>query len=740
MKVDELSKYGIPDFYIQKLREEKVEELYPPQADIVKRDMLSERNLVISIPTAGGKTLMAALAIIKKFSERKCKAIYIAPLVALASEKYDYFKEMFGSKHKVALSVGDLDSGDPWLAERDIIVCTTEKLDSLTRHNAPWLSQVGLIIVDEIHLLNDSHRGPTLEVLLTKLRESVPKAQILGLSATISNSKELADWLNANLVVSDFRPVKLHEGILYNDKIQFLSHKTYPMQPGLETENAVMHDTIMMKKQALFFLSSRRNAESLAERLASTTGKLISQDERAKLSEMADGISNVLESPTKQCNRLAFCVRHGSAFHHAGLVGKQKRMIENGFREGLIKVITSTPTLAMGVNLPAFRVVIRDAKRFYAGIGSSYIPVMEYKQMSGRAGRPKYDDFGEAILVAKSEEEASELMGRFIQGDVEDIRSKLAVEPVLRMHTLALIASNFVNSEDSLMNFFSKTFYSFQYGDNTAIEEKIVDILGQLVEWEFIEYSKDKIYPTRLGRKVSELYIDPQTAHQFAENLKVAAGKEHNYFSFLHAVCSAKEMSPKLSPKTTEFAEMAGMIAEKDALFLEKVPEEWDLEFDEFVRSVKTTMLFESWMNEETDDKILTEYRVAPGEMRNRLDTTDWLVYSMQEIGLLLGHKSLLNEVRKLRVRLRYGIREELIPLVRLDQVGRLRARRLYRSGFKSLDDLRKATQESISKVVGPKVAASIKKQVGAARIVSRKQEIFPEEILSDRAKVEDSL
>ena len=261
MKVEELANHGIPDFYINKIKEERVTELYPPQADIIKRDLLHEKNLLISVPTAGGKTLMAALAIIKKFSQTRCKAIYIAPLVALASEKHSYFKEMFGEKYKVAISVGDFDSADSWLADYDIIVCTTEKLDSITRHATPWLSQVGLIIVDEIHMMNDPGRGPTLEIMMTKMRQIAPKANFLGLSATVKNSSEMSKWMNANLVISDFRPVRLHEGVCYDDKIQFPSHKTYQFS-NLDTENAILQNTIDLKKQVLFFLSTRKNADS----------------------------------------------------------------------------------------------------------------------------------------------------------------------------------------------------------------------------------------------------------------------------------------------------------------------------------------------------------------------------------------------------------------------------------------------------------------------------------------------
>jgi len=152
----------------------------------------------------------------------------------------------------------------------------------------------------------------------------------------------------------------------------------------------------------------------------------------------------------------------------------------------LIKAIVTTPTLALGVNLPAFRVVIRDAKRFYQGIGSTYIPVLEYKQFVGRAGRPQYDDFGESILVARSKDDAEDLVNHFILGETEEIRSKLAIEPVLRMNVLALVASGFCRSEQSLLDFFGKTFYAFQYGDISLVEEKILDVLEKLQEWKFI--------------------------------------------------------------------------------------------------------------------------------------------------------------------------------------------------------------------------------------------------------------
>ncbi len=722
MKVDELTKYGIPQEYVQKFKEEKIFELYPPQADIIRKGLFKDRNLVVSLPTAGGKTLIATLAIIHKLAETRCKIVYIAPLVALTYEKYNYFKNLFEGKYKVAISVGDFDSSDPWLADYDIICCTTEKLDSLLRHNIQWVNKIGLIITDEIHLLNDSSRGATLEILLTKLKEIAPRAQIFALSATVKNSVELTKWLNATLIESDFRPVKLYEGVSFDSQIQFYGKKGYKLSE-IETEEAIAENTLLLKKQCLFFVATRKTAEKLASTLTSATKPFLTKLESEQLEKIANEILNVLESPTDQCERIAATVRRGVAFHHAGLLGKQKRLIEENFRNGLIKVITATPTLALGVNLPAFRVIIRDAKRYYDSVGSNYIPVLEYKQMVGRAGRPQYDEFGEAILVAKNDDDASDLSDRYINGEVEDITSKLAIEPVLRMHTMALIASEFVKSQESLKEFFSKTFYALQYGDMSFIEEKIFDILSQLAGWGFVSIDDGKLRPTLMGRRVSELYIDPLTAHNFIESLNVASKKQITEFSFLQTISNSLEMRPLLSVKSVEIADLGNMLVIKEKEFLQKIPEEWDLEFDEFFKSVKTSVMFSDWINEATENQILTKYRVAPGELRNRLETSNWLLYSLHELALLLGHKDLLTEIGKVRVRMQYGIKGELLALVKLKDVGRVRARRLYSAGMTSLQKLREVPVESLERLVGVKTTKSIKDQLAGKKSMKQIEE-----------------
>jgi len=686
--------------------------LNPMQKSAIDKRLLESSSMVISAPTASGKTLLCEIAALNLFCNRKGKMLYMGPLVALVSEKYNSFKDKYSKEGiKIAMSVGDLDSSDPWLADYDWILTSNEKMDSLIRHGANWIKDIGLIVIDEIHLLHDSSRGPTLEVTLTRLREIIPHAQILALSATIKNAKELAEWLDAKLLISDYRPVELHEGIYLDSKIQFYGREGYELNEHFEPETAIFDNTKRLKKQALLFVSTRRNAESLAEKLATFNERYLNFTEKSQLFKLSEEIENILEIPTRQCKKLSACVKNGIAFHHAGLLYQQKKLIEDNFKSGIIKAIVATPTLAYGVNLPAFRVVIRDAKRYYSGYGSRFIPVLEYKQFCGRCGRPQYDEWGESVLIAKSGDEAQELTERYILGEPEEIYSKLALEPVLRTHTLSLIASGFVNTKKSLLNFFQKTFYAHQYGDTSAIDSKIDKILEMLIDFKFLFEKEDKILPTKIGKRVSELYIDPLTAHYFIKCLERAMRIKPQHFSFLHMIANTLEMRPLLSVSGKEFEEINNVIAK--SRFLQKLPKDWDLEFDEFLKSVKTAIMFEGWTNEMTEDQILSRFRVTPGELRTRLTNADWLLYSAQELALLLGFKELLSELRKVRVRIKYGVKEELIPLVRLEQVGRVRARKLYNAGLKTISDLRKVPLISLERIVGPKIASIIKKQLG---------------------------
>ncbi|NLA37900.1 MAG: DEAD/DEAH box helicase, partial [Methanomicrobiales archaeon] len=387
----EIADLPIPPDLAAIYAERGITELYPPQADCIKAGLLSGKNLLIAIPTASGKTLVAEMAMHNQI-RRGGKCLYIVPLRALASEKLEEFS---GKGLRIGIATGDFDRRDDYLGRNDIIVATSEKVDSLMRNRTPWLSEITLLVLDEVHLIDDPSRGATIEMVIAKLRHKNPTMQIIALSATIGNPGVLAGWLDAELVTSEWRPVDLREGVFYHDSIQFAgSSRDVGRRSKYEDLDLVL-DTVGEGGQCLVFVSSRRNAEAFAKRAASGL-KLANP----ALAGYADRIRS--NAGTDMGKTLAACVAQGAAFHHAGLAREERRIVEAGFREGEIRVIASTPTLAAGLNLPARRVIVRDYLRFNAGEGMVPIPVREYRQMAGRAGRPHLDPYGEAILIAKS--------------------------------------------------------------------------------------------------------------------------------------------------------------------------------------------------------------------------------------------------------------------------------------------------------------------------------------------------
>lgn len=755
MKVENLE---IPESIRDDFLSSGITELNPPQQSAVSSGLLEGDDMIVASPTASGKTLIAEIGISKQVIENDRTAIYIVPLKALASEKYQDFDERFEDQD-VRIAVGDHDDSGESLSTADIVVATSEKLDSLLRHNPSWIHEIGLVVIDEIHLITSPDRGPTLEVTISRLRD-ILDFQLLGLSATISNSDELADWLDAELVESRYRPVELKHGIYWDNEIEFYSEETIEENsiPNKEPETGgslegtevggfstgneikeaeeteieseevfvedkhgrgsinIIQDTLNIDKQAIVFCSSRKGAEKSSDRAGKVTEEDISRSEKAELERYADRIENVLGNPTSQCERLAENVRKGAAFHHAGLVNKQRELVEEAFREGLIRTVSATPTLAAGVNLPAYRVVMRDLKR-YTGQGMEFIPTLEYEQMSGRAGRPRYDDQGEAISIAKQPGMKDEILERYVLGEPERIQSKLAAEPVLRMHTLSLVASGFCTSMEGLLEFYAETLYAHQYGELSEVEQQVKKVVEQLREFEFLEQSG--MEATKTGRRVSELYIDPESAHHMIESMKRAEEMENTEaLSYLFMACRTTEIRD-LRVGDDEYQDIAQTLLDAKKYLLESAPNEWDPEYDQFLESLKTALMLKSWINEKDEERIMDKYDTAPGGVRAKTRNADWLLYSAEELARM-KEIEVRSDLKKLRVRLKHGIEEELLNLVNYDQIGRVRARKLHDHGIRDQEDIREVSFEKLKKLIGKRTAEKLKKQVGEENVFDR--------------------
>ena len=705
----------VPDIVKRIVLESGIKELYPPQIEAVKTGFLKGENLVLCIPTASGKTLVAEFAMAKSIIEGGGKVLYLVPLKALASEKYEEFQKWKKAGFKVGITSSDFDSSDAWLESYDIIVGTNEKLDSLFRHNVRWLSDVRLVVADEVHLINDGSRGPTLEVILSKLKRVNKNAQFLALSATIANADEVADWLDAKLVVSDWRPVVLKEGVYEDGFIEF-NKEGRTMIPNLTGEDIIdlSVDTVKGGGQALVFSTSRRSAVGAAKKLYTQIKSLLSKKEMSLLSDTSEEILSIGER-TRISELLARLVSGGVAFHHAGLNYNHRRLVEDSFKDNLLKVITATPTLASGVNLPARRVIIQGYRRYDTKMGFlEEIPVLEYKQQAGRAGRPKYDKIGEAVLLSSSDDETEFLMERYILGEPEKIRSKLASEPALRTHILATIATNYARTEKELYDFISSTFYGYQY-DPESVSGILDRILSFLFEEEFLVEEGRRLKATKFGKRVSELYIDPLSAKIIRDGLMGApqdlVGKE---VGILHLVSATPDM-PKLGWGRRDEEFVISFVDQHEEEFLQEPPDIGSLDYEFFMLQVKVAMLLYSWIEEYLEDQIISAFRIGSGDILRIAETGRWLLYSTEEIAKLLKLRQAKKTIRELTVRVTYGIKKELVKLVSIPGIGRIRARALYNAGYKSLRSLQRAEIGDLIKIpmIGKEIAKKIKETIG---------------------------
>ncbi len=697
--------------------------LHPPQAEALPA-VLSGKNLVLAIPTASGKSLVAYIALVKAAMEGR-HGLYIVPLRALASEKVEELEAFTSLGLKLRVATGDLDASDAEIRDADIVVATSEKADSLMRHRSRWMDSIGVLVADEVHLMHDPDRGPTIEVLIAKLRMSNPNAQVIALSATIKNAAEIAEWLNAALVLSDFRPVALREGVSEGTYIFFADRKKRMLLTKGEPVEALVLDSLKADGQCLVFVNTRRSAVAEADRLRDAISPLLKPEEVAKLARVAETARS--GERTDLHDRLARCIASGTAFHHAGLAHAQRKAVETAFKERLIKVLVATPTLAAGVNLPAKRVVVRDMKRFDSNLGQVPIPVLEIKQMCGRAGRPRYDKEGEAILLARSDDEVEQLLEEYVYAEPERIYSKLGTEPALRVHLLAAIATGFVNGEGDLDAFLASTFLAHQT-NAWDLQGPVDAVLEFLAEHELIKRSGADLKATPLGARVSELYIDPLTAVRFIEALDLMGKKRITDRSFLHLISSTPDSSP-LYMRESEWGWVQDLVEREADTFLVAHIESSKTD-EAFLSEVKTAEVLAYWADEMSLDAICTKFDIGPGDLRTRIDKGRWLLYALREVAKAVDAGP-LPEVIALTRRVVNGVKPDLLPLVSFRGVGRVRARSLWAKGFRSVDDIRRASVADLSRVafVGPKVAESMKREVegkqpaGRERFVPAKEE-----------------
>lgn len=686
-----------------------INKLNPVQLEAVKKGLLNGKNLLLASPTGSGKTLIAELGIISfLLKNRGLKAVYVTPLRSLTSEKYQTLKVWEELGFRVAMSSGDYDSEDEWLQAYDIIVTTYEKIDSLWRHRPKWINDVRYFVLDELHYINDPERGPIIEAVAIRAK----KYNLLALSATISNYNEIAKWLGAEPIYINWRPVPLIEGVIYpegNKTFVIIYNNNKIMK--IKGDNAIIAYTIeSLKKngQVLIFRNSRKMAENTAIEISKYINYFLLDLDYKELSKLSEEIKNIEDAGLNEINLLSSLVKKGVAYHHAGLSKSLRDIIEESFRKRLLKVIVATPTLAAGVNLPARTVIIGDIYRFNRKLLGFHeqISVMEYKQMSGRAGRPGYDEIGEAIIVAKSKEEANDLFRKYINSKPEPLESKLGSEKTFFSFVLGELSVLMEVNIKELYTHISQTLLP-----KTLVDRYFKKAIKWLSENEFINIIEEEVKLTRFGKRVADLYINPFTAQMYKEVL--SRSEKGCDLAYLHLI----SMTPDSPQLYVSKKEIERIIEEVDCELFFEEPDEDTEEYYDFYSALKTSLILRDWIEEVDENQILEKYNIGSGDLRSIVESTDWLSYSAYNVAEILNLRDHYEKLKIINARIKDGVKEELLELVKVPYIGRKRARILYNNGIVNLSDIIH-NQGKVKVLLGEKIGEKIIQE--ATRIYSR--------------------
>ncbi|MBR4446831.1 DEAD/DEAH box helicase [Methanobrevibacter sp.] len=666
-----------------------IEEFNPAQKAVIESGYLEDKsNYIICIPTASGKTVLGVLPALKTILDGG-KAVYAAPLLSIQNEKVKEFKAF--EEH--GISVGKHPGSS------DLSVMVFESFDALTRFSWNTLRDVDTLIIDEFHMIGEFTRGPTLEAAITRAKIINPGMRIIALSATLRNIEEIEGWLEGTCVEHDYRPVPLHKEVLDAEMFNTKNKNDVIVK--------ILEKSINDQSQALAFVSTRRFTESLATYVSKKIDKKINIRQRERFKEVADKILEVPKRknslPTSTCLKLAESIEHGVAFHHAGLFNEQKEIIEDEFRNGNILMITATPSLMYGVNLPSKTVVIRDTTRWTTN-GPQQIPVFDYEQMSGRAGRPQYDDVGYSYLVAKTMDEAINLEEFYVEGEIEKTNSKLVDnKDAILKQIIAQIASSLSRDLDELTDFFGKTFYGYQMNNNPSmalfaadsIRYELENSLEFLLHNGIIRATPEGLKTTEFGNLIAKSNYSVETAVKIKEY--ISGINEINVGEFIYALCETPDV-PLITFKGRKSKDPVHEKLSEAGLFAVDIG-----------NAEATAVSLMEWIDERSEYEIENRYNVYSASTRRSAYETSRLVKFAKDTSAVLGNYSNLKDFDILSARLYYGVKEDIIPLVvGVKRLGRKRARNLVKIFG---NDLSGVSEKELQKVegIGPKLAEKIK-------------------------------
>ncbi len=724
---------------VESLKSENITDFRKFQEQAIEVGLLTGKNLLITTPTGSGKTLIGELAILNNLLRNEDKkALFLVPLKAVASEKYEEFSRKYGQLFNVKVSTGDYEAIPEEITEANLIIATYERFDSLLRTRPEWLPDIAVIIIDEVHMIGQKERGSRLESVIIRLKEYLPYTQLICLSATVKNSEELSSWLDAFPIISDERPVPLRVKIIVS-----------PNKFSSITE--LIEKTVRINGQVLVFVMTRRDSEFLAERIANQLAPILKPKNQEVDVSQISGLSIKLKT----------VIQKGVGYHHAGLIANDRKIVEKYFKQGLIKVIVCTTTLSAGINVPARLVIIKDTEITRKEIVLRKLNSNEIFQILGRAGRPGLDEEGIGIILTDNKEDKQYLEASLYH-KISDSEKIERYEPVLsqfdeistlREQVLVKVYEKKDEglSEEQLISFFKRTFWAYlerkkgkdplpKYSGR-SIREILSDVelielfeRGKLLltDVQLLDISKDRLLG-RVGNYIVSfdenkghycncdiknsqricshriafaLYCDEYKELDAYTKTIVRNALEKDIFTYLNQADLIKIRDGKYFVTNFGRAAVLHYIRPETSQIIRDVllnTSEYTTEnvlllsakllTKEFSIKYTATELFNclsDWINENDINEVLRI--IEPGDFESIRSSINWILNAILGIGRSMSSDiegALEKIVKSLIERIRVGIQEDLTKISPFfEYTERTKLRRLFKLGIKTVADL----------------------------------------------------
>ncbi|NXF51357.1 HELQ Helicase, partial [Oceanites oceanicus] len=765
--------YGLPSKVKDLFRQFRgIETLYEWQHDCLMLESLQQRkNLIYSLPTSGGKTLVAEIIILQELLCRQKDVLMILPYVAIVQEKVwiqglsSFGIELGFLVEEYAGSKGRF----PPIKRRikkSLYVATIEKGHALVNSliETERIDDLGLVVVDELHMLGEGSRGATLEITLAKILYTSKNTQIVGMSATLNNVGDLQKFLQAEYYTNNFRPVELKEYVKIQDTIYAVDSKTengftfsrllnFKYSSNLEKADPdhiiALVTEVIPKYSCLIFCPTKKNCENVASMVCKYLKKEFRAHREKEKQDLIKNLKNIGNGSV--CPVLKQTIPFGVAYHHSGLTNDERKSIEEAYSTGVLCLLACTATLAAGVNLPARRVILRAPY-----VANDFLKKNQYKQMIGRAGRAGIDSAGESILIVQ--EKDKHLVQDLVNSPLENCYSNLLLELTKGIQSLllSLVGLKIAVTLEEVDNFMCNTLLGVQQqllSKEKSLSEIIKDGLENLIEKGLLKGrisekdhdSKCTLTITLLGKATYKGSIDLAYCNLLYRELK--KGLEGLILeSNLHLLYLATpyDMISNCSPNWMIYLRQFNQLsaAERKVADIVGVPESFITKkasgqaIRKNVDSAVVNRLYLSFvlytlLKETNIWSVSEKFNMSRGYVQNLLNSAasfaSCVLHFCEELEEFWVYKALLTELTK---QLTYCVKTELIPLMEVAGVLEARAKQLYNAGYKTLAHLANANPETLIKMIEHLSRHQAKQIVSSAKmLLSEKAEALQEEV-----------